>query len=199
MFKIHLPAPPVWFVNWLIKRAAAKDPDDIVDDDGSLYMARRSLFHWRDNWFDIGIKIHTIMRSDNDPHCHDHPWRWNISWILREGYSEEVPIIRKDPFSGESESTLMFHSGLEETEKFQRVPGDLIFRGLKDRHRLDLNIHDELGQYKEYFMGEPIVPKEKPCISLFITGPYAHGWGFFVDGAKVPYRTYLEWRKTQAR
>lgn len=50
-------------------------------------------------------------------------------------------------------------------------PGTLIFRRAGTWHRLELGS----GQ---------------PCTSLFAIGRKRHGWGFLVDGCKVPWREY---------
>lgn len=50
---------------------------------GDPYMVRYRLFKSR--WF--GIYLHHILRSDEDPECHDHPWDFT-SLILVSGYLE---------------------------------------------------------------------------------------------------------------
>lgn len=145
--------PPRWLVNWLVKRAERRPLDFIYDDDGSLYMKRYTLFQFPWVW----ARIHVTHRSDADPHLHDHPWR-NVSWILDGSYGEELPD----------------HSPWSVRLKV-RHHGDIIFRGLKFRHRLDI--------YRA------------PCISLFITGKYKQSWGFFVDDKKIPWRDYLAQRR----
>lgn len=55
-----------------------------------------------------------------------------------------------------------------------RRKGDIVFRGQHAQHRLDL-LFDQ-----------------KPCLSLFITGPWRQMWGFFLeDGTKVPWKVFL--------
>ena len=39
-------------------------------------------------WF--GGRSHHILRSDADPHLHDHPWSF-VSWLLSGPYVEETP------------------------------------------------------------------------------------------------------------
>lgn len=81
----------------------------------------RRFWLWRSKL--VSVRIHHILRSDNDRHLHCHPW-WNISIVLRGGYFEWMPnpkavtpqgIIRK-----------------------WRGPGSIVLRKSSSRHRLDL-------------------------------------------------------------
>lgn len=51
-------------------------------------------------------------------------------------------------------------------------PGSVLFRKASSWHRLTL-------------------PERGSTWTLFITGPYRQGWGFNVNGKKVPHREYL--------
>lgn len=55
-----------------------------------LYEKNDYLLRWS-LWlpFGISIKIHKIMRNDDDRCEHDHPW-WFIRFILWGGYTESV-------------------------------------------------------------------------------------------------------------
>lgn len=43
------------------------------------------------------LRLHRFIRPDNDGACHNHPWRWAVSFILQGGYDE----LRIDPVTGE--------------------------------------------------------------------------------------------------
>ena len=47
-----------------------------------------------------GLYLHCFHRGDVDGACHDHPWDWAISFVLKNGYSEERrvgdKVIRRD-------------------------------------------------------------------------------------------------------
>lgn len=43
-------------------------------------------------FFGIAIRLHHILRSDDDRHFHDHPWNFT-SLILRGGYTEVSPFF----------------------------------------------------------------------------------------------------------
>lgn len=51
-------------------------------------------------------------------------------------------------------------------------PGSVLFRSAHHLHKL-------------------VLPARSVCRTLFITGPYKQGWGFLVNGKKVPWREYL--------
>lgn len=63
---------------------------DIYDrDEKDIYLVRwtfLTLFGWR-------LRLHKIVREDNDTCLHDHPWTF-IGVVFRGGYVEEVPDDR---------------------------------------------------------------------------------------------------------
>lgn len=148
--------PPKFLVKWLVTRAKRSPIESILGSDGSLYMERYTLFKRDYLW----VRLHITHRSDEGAHLHDHPWR-NLSWILDAGYVEEM-----------------------EHETICRIPGDIIYRGLDARHRLDLYAYDD----------ELTIP----CTSLFITGKWQQVWGFYKNGVKIPWREYLTEHNSRA-
>jgi hypothetical protein len=83
--------------DWLIKRAMRTPYTHIMSVDGSeIYMGRWWLFNpypasgeaKRFGWGWLpSVRIHHIMREDDDRHLHDHPW--NARTILLEGWYTE--------------------------------------------------------------------------------------------------------------
>jgi hypothetical protein len=59
----------------------------IRSDDGQPYLIR-----WAINTPLLGIKLHHILRSDEDRDLHDHPWSF-LSVILWGGYWEHTAVI----------------------------------------------------------------------------------------------------------
>jgi hypothetical protein len=59
---------------------------------GDPYLVRYRLF--RCPWF--RIFLHHILRSDEDPDLHDHPWKF-VSLVLWRGYVEVLPgdVVRR--------------------------------------------------------------------------------------------------------
>lgn len=86
--------------DWLIRRAKRTPYTHITGPDGSVYMERYWLFNpypanssgkrawWK---FPISIRLHRIMRPDNDRHLHDYPWNAR-TFILRGSYIEVRPL-----------------------------------------------------------------------------------------------------------
>lgn len=92
-------------VSWLIRRAARTPYVHITGPSGTVYMYRFWLFNpypssdvkqaaidagekEPQNWFPISIRLHHIMRKDDDRHMHDHPW--NARTIILDGSYVEV-------------------------------------------------------------------------------------------------------------
>lgn len=80
--------------DWLIRRAM-RTPYTHIDKDGDVYMYRYWLFNpykenssGKGNWFPISIRLHHIVRPDQDRHMHDHPWNAR-TFILRGWYIEK--------------------------------------------------------------------------------------------------------------
>ncbi len=82
---------------WLMRRALRTPYSDITSADGTdVYMRRWWLFNpyehhaglRRFGWFPLSVRIHHILRADQDRHLHDHPWNAR-SIILVGGYAEE--------------------------------------------------------------------------------------------------------------
>lgn len=88
--------------NYLLNRAKKTPYSHIYGvDDKELYMERYWLFNAypesggkrKFDWFPFAVRIHKIVKEDNDRHLHDHPWNAR-TFILKGWYNEE----RKDCF-----------------------------------------------------------------------------------------------------
>lgn len=157
--------------DWLIRRAMKTPYVHITGPDGSTYMERYWLFNpypvlssGRRKWwqFPISIRLHKIMRKDDDRHPHDHPWNAR-TFILRGSYTEVRParIAQYDHVPGTH-----YHKA------YQRDTGDTVALRFGEYHRIT---HVSPGG----------------VWTLFVTGKYRGTWGFLVDDKKVPYREYL--------
>lgn len=82
----------------------------IHNDCGEPYMVRLTFL---DNRF-FSLKLHIILRSDDDRALHDHPW-WFVTWILVNGYIEHT-----------------------EHGVFVRKPEQKLFRPAKFAHRVEI-------------------------------------------------------------
>ncbi len=135
-------------------------PDFIIGPPEDPYMLRWWVIP-RNRYFNI--YLHKILRDDYDGALHDHPW-WNISLPLWRGYGE---VIQEYPLMwvlsrGTSRAVAVKRDkthGKTMEVPIWRYPLIPIFRRATDAHRL-------------------LVDKDKPCWSLFITGPVVREWGF---------------------
>ena len=83
--------------NYLLKRAKKTPYTHIYGEtDGVLYMERYWLLNPYPasdkpgvlSWLPISIRIHKIVKEDDDRHLHDHPWNAR-TFILKGWYHEE--------------------------------------------------------------------------------------------------------------
>lgn len=58
------------------------------DNPSDIYLRRWNVIVTP--WF--SIKVHHILRPDNDRALHDHPWGF-VTLILHGGYMEELPFV----------------------------------------------------------------------------------------------------------
>lgn len=168
---------------WLIERSARTPYAPITSRDGSeIYMRRGWLFNpygkdaneratpprW--SWLP-SIRVHHIMRADDDAHMHDHPWNARTI-VLRGWYVEERPLCM-DATKGAPNVVAIRHGGRtewrDEWVRHDGYTGRVLF-----------------GQYHRISQ----VPPEG-VLTLWFTWRYRGTWGFLVDGKKVDYRTYL--------
>lgn len=71
-------------LTWLLDRLFTKFV--ITNDVGDQYLIRYKIYNGRH----FSIKLHHILRSDEDRELHDHPWNF-VSFLLTEGYVELTP------------------------------------------------------------------------------------------------------------
>jgi hypothetical protein len=142
----------------------------IRNDDGVPYMVRRAI-----NTRFGGVKLHHILRSDDDRDLHDHPWSF-LSIILWGGYFEHRPtqwcencgrsMIGLNRFCNAGGA---HHHAL--TEKTWHGPGSVLWRPAPSVHRLEL-------------------PAGKTVWSLVFTGPKRREWGFHTICGFIPWMKY---------
>lgn len=133
------------------RQVTSRKPDFRIPPDESVpaYMERWWLIPR--NWA-FNIYVHIVRRSDDDRALHDHPW-WSFSVVLEGGYYEET----------------IEAGGVH--KRVWRGPGSMKFRRAgKMAHRL------ELAKIGGTIDGS--VVNEKPCKTIFVTGPVLRRWGF---------------------
>ena len=136
-------------------------PDFVIGPPENPYMHR---------WFVIprnrifNVYLHKFLRDDDDRALHDHPWP-SVSLVLKGGYYEQT----KGP------------DGSFERRWFG--PGNVIFRGPRYAHRVELG-----RRYVGGFTLEDVVP----CWTLFVTGPRVREWGFHCPKRWVPWTEFVD-------
>ncbi|MCY1429331.1 hypothetical protein D9M71_452450 [compost metagenome] len=159
--------------DWLIERARRTPYQNIWSPDGSkLYMARWWLLNPYDRnshkpkywWFPWSIRIHHILRPDDDRDLHDHPWDARTV-ILRGWYAEQR--LADEQLT----SLLKAPSGAQVTEFIDRRAGDTATLNHGEYHRID-----------------QVSPGG--VFTMFITSRWQGEWGFLVDGEKVHWKKY---------
>ncbi len=69
-----------------VKGRGVRNPDFIIGPHDDPYL-RRWWVVPRNPW--LNVYLHEIRRPDDDRALHDHPW-WNVSFIVRGGYTEHT-------------------------------------------------------------------------------------------------------------
>jgi hypothetical protein len=149
-------------------------PHELVGPAQDPLMRRWFLFP-KNRWF--GIYLHHIRCSDEDRALHDHP-KPNISIVLRGSYREWMFLQdaprRRETWDGVK---LFAWDGLAVDESGRitaaliRRAGQIVWRRASLAHRIEL-IDD------------------KPCWTLFITGPKHRQWGFHCVRGWVPHYVF---------
>lgn len=171
--------------NWLIRRAMKTPYSHLPSNDEPTYMARYWLFNpypisseHRKRWsFPWSIRIHHIKRKDGDRDLHDHPF--NARTIILKGWYSEKRLI----------------TGAEREARLAAIPENAIFaRAAIDKAEMSEHFLRQEGDtskigFQQYHQITDV--SEGGVWTLFISGPWRGVWGFLVDGAKVPHKTYL--------
>jgi len=150
-------------VSWTIQRWLGRS--DIVIND-SIYMTRWRFINaprWLGGW---GLRVHRIVRSDEDRELHDHPFSF-LSIILWGGYTEERGV----PFWAPGES----HEVPPWTRTVHRSygAGSIIFRRAEMAHRLTL---------------------DRVTWTFVVRGPIRRQWGFYTDAGWVAWHDFVQAR-----
>lgn len=126
------------------------------------------------------LYLHKFYHGDDDPHPHDHPWKFT-SLILTKGYWEETPM--EQPLDTEALSTreIRYRTSEETGEKFRQVfypVGTLLHRPAAWKHRVILDL-DKNG-------------KPKQAWTIVLTGVKERSWGFWIEKKMCPWRNYTD-------
>lgn len=115
------------------------------------------------------IYLHKFYRGDEDPHLHDHPWRFT-SFILTRGYFEETPHFYYDLLPNDH-VPVVFVRGEDYFKRKFYPRFSLLRRPATWKHRV-------------------ILKDEKPVWTLVRTGKKERSWGFWIKNVLCPWRQY---------
>lgn len=167
--------------DWIIERSKRKPYYPITSRDGAeIYMDRHWLFNpytkdadgnagpARLSWLP-SIRVHHIMRADDDGHMHDHPWNARTI-VLRGWYREERPWLVGDVVP--KNCTKLIFSHADDRMELTRTTG-YTGRVLFDSYHRISSVSNG------------------GVTTLWFTWRYRGTWGFLVGSKKVPWREYL--------
>lgn len=148
----------------------------IAGVDGDPYLKRWSLFLP----FGASIKLHHILRSDEDRDLHDHPWSF-VSIILRGGYYEHTyrPCIGGQQHQFRTTADIWHPHcvvcGLYKkfTIRTWHGVGSILLRPHPWPHRLE-------------------IPEGRTAWTLIFTGPKRRQWGFITVCGWIPWFRYTQ-------
>lgn len=167
---------------WIIRRAQRTPYVPITSRDGTeVYMDRWWLFnpYSKDEAGNAGparlswlpsIRVHHIMRADDDGHMHDHPW--NARTIVLRGWYHEERL---------GELGVKAHPDAIDF----RVCDDFSIREIFERN----TGYTGRVLFNSYHRISEVSPGG--VYTLWFTWKYRGTWGFLVDGVKVHYKKYL--------
>jgi hypothetical protein len=108
-----------WIVPYLDRGSAGLDTDGTGPLPWRHRPFSRALQH-----LDVAVRVHHILRSDDDRAFHDHPWPY-VTIVLRGGYVEVTPLYDD--------------SGIYVGDRrVWRGPGSVLWRPARSLHRLEV-------------------------------------------------------------
>lgn len=155
--------------NAILRWANNRAPDFVIGGHERPYLRR----HWmlpRNRFFNV--YVHQFLRSDDDRALHDHPWLFNVSWLIDGEYIEHTIAA----------------GGIH--VRTHRRPGAFKFRWGPAPHRVELIAPVVLRGGT----GEALVTSDpQVCWTVFFTGPIVRDWGFH-----CPERGWIHWKRFTA-
>lgn len=139
-------------------------PDFVIGERDNPYMNRWWVIP-RNKFFNV--YLHQFLHSDDERALHDHPWLFNVSFLISGKYREHTIG------AGGINHHILYEAG------------ELKFRGWNAAHRVELvNTYRTPKDLLENH------PTPAQCWTLFITGPIIREWGFH-----CPYVGWVHWKK----
>lgn len=138
-----------------------------------LYLRR--FYIWRSRWIGKNwgeLYLHKIVRSDDDPDPHTHPWKFS-TLVLKGKYRDERWLFNIDRNNGAPLGRVRWTAGDETL-----TAGCLRHRDHEHIHRVRLDEEDA-----------------PPTWTLVKTGPYQYDSNADADWSFVTQDSYVSWRK----
>lgn len=161
----------------------------------TCYLRRFYLF--RAKWFGLekylgDLYLHHIIRSDDDPDPHDHPWSFR-GFIIAGGYTDESytwepggGLLHVQPVSymksvvyGLPDSILYGKPYFTSSVPHREGPFNEVVKPLSFVRRAATHIH------------RVIVPSGKTAWTIIMTERRSRDWNFITETGPVLWRTYL--------
>lgn len=126
---------------------------------------------------------HQVIRCERGDYL--HRWflipqnRWVNVYLHRFIGSDDPPALHNHPWPFLSLLISGAYFDVTEHGARWRGPGSLAYRPAYHRHRVEL-LRDDAG-------------RERPCLSVVITGAHQQGWGFFCPQPDGRWR-FIPWR-----
>lgn len=132
----------------------------------------------------FNVYLHLFHRSDEDTALHDHPWWFNVSWIL-EGEYDEIKFWKYNPRV--YPTSKLYHCGYLPgyAHPIRRREGSVTLRLGRSPHRVVLIPRFLRGSWKRKINGGL-----RPVWTLFIMGPYRQTWGFYCPKRWVHWKEF---------
>lgn len=157
-----------------------KDITKVVD--GVKYVYLRRYYIWRSKWVRwLGIRtgniyLHFIIRPDDDPDPHDHPWDFT-TFVLLGGYKNET-------WFWNAMGKVSMHSNM--------VSLTFPVRVFAKKHRKAEHTHRVVLYENESKLARAIFGVFRPAVTFVITSPVKRSWGFITkDKGFVNWWIYL--------
>ena len=132
----------------------------------------------------VSAYLHHFLRPDGDRELHNHPWTWAFSIVLWGGYTEER-------FCPSEAEFVQVPSPFRHRQYGCRVCGYISMSQFEGKHKTRRRLRFLSFNFirgTDYHRVSELHGKE--TWTLFIAGPKASSWGFFVPG-----EGHVEWRE----
>jgi hypothetical protein len=147
------------------------------DRSAGVHREPRLSLTWHRKSNGVQLYLHHILRSDADRELHDHPWNF-LAIMLWRGYTEETqPECASCRAAGRPQGDCIAPSDHALSRK---RPGMVLFRRAEHRHRV-------------------LLVNDRPAWSLVFTSAKRRSWGFWREGAFIPWRLFVARKCEEAR